>query len=41
MDKQREKKAWVKRVNPCPFIRAQEAMRLPTYLVKSLIPHVP
>ena len=29
----RRKKAWVKKVNPCPFIRAEETMRLPTCLV--------
>ena len=38
MDEQGKKKAWAKRVNPCPFIRAEEAMRLPTSLVKLAYP---
>ena len=41
MDEQRRKKAWVKKVNICPFIRAKEAMCLPTCLAKPLIPQAP
>ena len=38
MDEQRKKKAWVKKGNPYPFIKAVETMRLPTCPVNSLIP---
>ena len=36
-----KKKAWVKRRSPCPFIRAEETVRLLTCLVNSLIPQAP
>ena len=41
MDGHVKKKAWVKKRNPCPFIRAEETIRLPTCLVNSLIPQAP
>ena len=41
MDGQGEKKAWVKKRNPCPFIKAVETMRLPTCPIKLLIPQAP
>ena len=41
MDGQGKKKAWVKKRNPYPFIKAIETMRLPTCPVKSLIPQAP
>ena len=33
-----KKKAWVKRRSPCPFIRAEETVRLLTCLVNLLVP---
>ena len=41
MDGQGKKKAWVKNRNPYPFIKAVETVRLPTCLVKPLIPQAP
>ena len=38
MDGQGKKKAWVKKRNPCPFIKAVEIVCLPTCPIKSLIP---
>ena len=41
MDGQGKKKAWVKKRNPYPFIKAVETVRLPTFPIKSLIPQAP
>ena len=38
MDEQRRKKGWVKRGNPCLFIKAVETMCLPSCPLKALIP---
>ena len=38
MDEQRKKKAWVKKGNPYPFIKAVKVMCLPTHLKICLLP---